>query len=169
MIFVSCKVESKHKGFTLQNFKVVNGQLDSIIRGINDSTHILKQKGYVIILVLRVYDSKPEFCLTSAEKEAVSEKYIYLNNRRIVGYLDNGNDEPIIILSTDCNKYDFESTFYTFLNPTGKKKYFEYIYFPDNQYSLKNDGTGYPPSFFDPYFYYYRYQENNIVPVTYDR
>lgn len=165
--FTSCKIESKRYGFTLQNFNVVNSQLDSIIRGIKDSTHILKQKESVIVLVLRVNDSKPEFCFTSTEKEEVSEMYIYKNNRRIVGYIDNGKDRPIIVLSTISNKYDFESTFYDFLTPTNEKKYFEYIYFPENQYSIMKDGKGYPPSFFDPYFYYYRYQDNKIIPVIY--
>lgn len=167
--FTSCKVASKHCGFTLQKFKIVNSQLDSIIRGIKDSTYIFKQNENVIILVLRVYNSKPEFCFTSAEKEDVSEKYIFLHNRRIVGYIDNGNNKPIIILSADSNKYDFESTFYQFLIPTGEKRCFEYIYFPDNQYSIMKDGKGYPPSFFDPYFYFYRYQGNKIIPVTYGK
>ena len=164
---VSCKKESKHNGFTLQRFKIVNGQLDSIIQTLKENKHILKQGENVIVLVLRVYDSNPEFCFTSAKAKDVSEEYIYSNNRRIIGYIDN--IIPIIVLSTDSNKYDFESTFYRFLIPTNGKKYFEYINFPDNQYSVDAHGFGAPPAFFDPYFYFYTYKENRIVPATYDK
>ena len=62
-VLISCKNKSKHNGFELQRFKVVNAQLDSIIQGIKDSAHILKQGENVIVLVLRTYDSNPSFVL----------------------------------------------------------------------------------------------------------
>lgn len=164
----SCKKEHKHNGFTLQRFKVVNVHLDSIIHGIRDSVHILRQGDNVIILVLRIYDSNPEFCFTSAKAEDVSEDYIYSNNSRIIGYIDN-NEIPIIVLSNESKKYEFEFYFYKFIIPTNDKKYFDNIYFPDDQYAVDENGKGYPPPFFDPYFYYYTYKENRIVPVTYDK
>jgi len=168
LAFLNCKNKSKHNGFELQRFKVVNIQLDSIIRGIKDSTHILKHGENVIVLVLRTYESNPEFCFTSAKTEDVSEDYIYSNNRRIIGYI-NINEIPIIVLSTESNKYDFEMTFYKFLIPTEDKKYFEYIYFPDDQYSVDARGFGTPPPLFDPYFYYYTYKGNKIIPSTYGK
>jgi hypothetical protein len=164
----SCKTESKHNGFTLQQFKTVNVQLDSIIHGIRDSVHILKQGENVIVLVLRIYDSNPEFCFTSAKAKDVSENYIYSNNKRIIGYIEN-DKIPIIILSTESNKSDFEMVFYKFLIPTENKKYFEYIYFPDDQYSVDARGFGSPPPLFDPYFYYYTYKGKKITPTTYGK
>lgn len=166
LIFSNCKNKSKHNGFELQRFKVLNIQLDSIIRGIKDSAHILKHGEDVIVLVLRTYESNPEFCFTSVKADDVADDYIYSNNRRIIGYIDN-NEIPIIVLSTESNIYDFEMAFYKFLIPTGDKKYFDYIYFPDNQYSVNDRGFGSPPPSFDPYYYYYTYKGAKIVSTKY--
>ncbi len=166
----SCKKESRHNGFVLQNFKIINNQLNSIIKGIKDSAYISTKSSDVILLELRIHDSVPEFCLTSAKKDKLNEYYIYSSNSRIVGYIeDKSVQTEVIILSDIDNKVDFEMTFYKFLVPTNDTKCFEYIYFPNNQYSVDARGFGAPPPFFDPYFYYYVYKGNKIISVTYRR
>nr|WP_320059426.1 hypothetical protein [uncultured Bacteroides sp.] len=168
LAFSNCKNKSKHNGFELQRFKVINSQLDSIIHGIKDSTHILKDGENVLILVLRIYDSNPEFCFTSAKAEDVSDDYIYSNNSRIIGYIDD-KMIPIIVLSNEFKKYEFEFYFYKFIIPTNDKKYFDFIYFPNDQYTVDKNGKGFPPPLFDPYFYYYTYKGNKISPSNYGK
>lgn len=167
---ISCKNESRHNGFVLQNFKIINSQLSAIIKGIKDSAYISTTVNDVIVLELSIRDSVPEFCLTSARKDKLNEYYIYSSNSRIIGYVeDKSIQTEVIVLSDIDNKVDFEMAFYKFLVPTNDTKYFEYIYFPDNQYSVDAQGFGAPPPFFDPYFYYFNYKGNKIVPVNYGR
>lgn len=166
----ACKKESKPNGFILQKFKIINNQLNSLINSIKDSAYISKEANNVIILELGIHDSAPEFCFTSTKKDKLNEYFIFSSNSRIVGYIeDKSRLTEIIVLSDINNLMDFEMIFYKFLIPTKEKKYFEYIYFPDDQYIVKENGKGYPPPFFDPYFYYYTYKGNRIVPVIHDR
>jgi hypothetical protein len=163
---VNCKKENKPFGFFLQRFDVVNAQLDSIIQGIKDNTNIrgvLDPKKGVIIMVLRVYDSNPEFCFTLTETDDISVKYIFENNRRIVGYIDT-EDFSLIVLSDESSQFDFVSNFYKFLIPTQNTKFFEYIYFPDNLYCIPDsNGIPCPPSFFNPYYYSYLYKDAQFI------
>lgn len=157
------KSNSSRLGFNLQEFKVINPILDTIINGVKDSTHILAYEDNVIVLILRVYDSKLEFCFTSSKAKDVSPDYIFQENYRIVGYLKN--DTPIIVLSAVMNKYELETTFYSFLIPTETKKYFEYIQFPDDQYKVNEKGHPLPPYNFDPYYYCFSFDGNRFVSV----
>lgn len=170
LAFSNCKNKLLHNGLKLQRFKVINTQLDSIIRGIKDSTYILKHGDDVIVLVLRTYKSNPEFCFTSTKKDKLNEYFIFSSNSRIVGYIeDKSLMTEVIVLSNINNRVDFEMTFYKFLIPTKDKKDFDYIYFPDDQYSVDDRGFGPPPPFFDPYFYYYTYKGNKILPSNHSK
>ena len=119
----------------------------------------------VIVLILRVYDSKPEFYFTSSKAENVTKDYISQNNYRIVGYIKNTT--PIVVLSSVMSKYEFENTFYDFLIPTNTKKYFEYILFPDDQYQVNERGIPPPPPRLDPHFYFFRYDGSHFLSVNY--
>jgi hypothetical protein len=163
MILTSCNLSSKHNGFKLQQFTITNFQLKSVTQVITDSL-CMPKKDEVIVLLLGINDSIPEFCFTSAKIKDVSNDYIYLDNRRIVGFINN-NGKSIIVLSTEPNKFIFESIFYEFLIPTNRKEYFWYIKFPDNQYHVNKQGIGYPPYAFDPFYHCYTYKENEIVPI----
>ena len=170
VFFIGCKNATKHNGFTLQRFEIVNKQLNSVIQGMTDSTHILKQSDDVIVMVLRIYNSNPEFCFASTKKDKLNEYFIFSSNSRIVGYIENKHfPNPIIVLSEIDNIVDFEMTFYKFLVPTDDKKCLDYIYFPDNQYSVDSRGFGPPPPLFDPYFYYFTYINQRIIPATYSQ
>lgn len=167
--FATCKKETKSNGFTLQRFKVINSQLSSIISGIKDSANMLREEGDVIVLELRMMDSIPEFCLTSESKNEINKFYIYNQNQRIVGFIEDKRvNSDIIVVSEINNIYDFENTFYKFLIPTKDKKYFEYIFFPDDQYTVdKNGHGGEIPVFHDPCVYYYYYKDAKINYLNY--
>ena len=164
---ISCqnKTNTSHLGFNLQEFKIKNPLLDTILNRVRDSVHMRSNAEDVIVLILRVYDSKPEFCFTTSKAEDVTTDFIYQNNYRIVGYIKNTT--PIIVLSAIMNKYEFENTFYDFLIPTNTKKYFGYILFPDDQYQVDEKGNPLPPPAFDPLFYFYRYDGSRFLSVKY--
>jgi len=167
ILSTGCKREPKHSGFILQRFNVVNNQLNSIINGIKDSTHILKRGDDVIVLDLRTYNSNPIFCFSSTKKDDLNEYYIYSSNARIVGYIENKNIPNDIIVLSDINYIvDFDMTFYKFIVPTLDKKQINYIYFPDNQYIIDRRGFGTPPKIFDPFKYIYIYKGNKIFPFN---
>ncbi|MDR0834816.1 MAG: hypothetical protein LBN93_11675 [Candidatus Symbiothrix sp.] len=167
----SCKKESNQRGFYLQRFEVINPQLNAIIHGIQDSSaikNVLRPEKNVVVMVLRIYNSVPEFGFTSAEMDDFSEMYIFQKNRRIVGYIDIENS-PVIVLSTITSLYEFMDIFYKFLVPTENTKQFEYIYFPDNMYCFLDEfGIPCPPSLFDPYFYSYAFKDGKFVFMNYE-
>ncbi len=159
-----------NKGTTLQKFEIINIQLDKVISGIKDSAFIkenLASDDYVIVMVLREFNSNLEFCFTSANKKDISNLYIYDNLTRIVGYTNNKGVE-IIILSDEKSRYDFERKFYKFLIPTKEKRYFDYIYFPEDLYELDDHGIPTPRVLFDPYYYFFYFKEGNFVPINYN-
>lgn len=156
-----------HKGFVLQNFKVNDSHLRSIIRGIKDSAYILDGENNVIVMELGVYDNLPLFSLSSSKKNAINEYFIFSCNARVVGYIEDENIPTDIIVLSDINsRVDFEMAFYKFLTPTKEKKSFEYIYFPDDQYYADEKGFGSPPPFFDAYFYHYIYKDGKFIPIN---
>ena len=170
ILLTGCNSEPKRNGFILQRFSVVNNQLNSIINGIKDSAQILKYGDDVLVLVLRISDSIPEFCFVSTKKSKLNEEYISSSNKRIVGYIvDKSLPTEIIVLTNINSIFDFEMLFYKFLVPTDEKKYFEYIYYPDNQYVIDARGFGPSPPCFDPHFYFYIYKGNRIIPANYRR
>jgi hypothetical protein len=167
----TCKKESIQHGFYLQRFEVLNPQLKAVIQGIKDSIYInngLGTEKKVSIMVLRVYDSIPEFCFTSTDIDEVSTMYIFKDSRRIVGYIDL-DDSPLIVLSSVSSQYEFVNVFYKFLIPTENTKRFEYIYFPDNLYCLPDEnGIPCPPLLFDPYYYAYAFKDGRFVFMSND-
>lgn len=163
--FTNCKHEKKPRGFNLQRFDIVSSHLDSVVQGLNDSCNVKRAfaDGEVLIMVLRIWDSKPEFCFTTAKKEDVTKLYTSMDYWRIVGYIEHNNVD-FIVLSTESNKTDFELEFYKYIHPTNDTKCFDYIYFPDDMYAIMSDGRPYPPPFFDPHIDYFVYINNKIIP-----
>jgi hypothetical protein len=165
---MSCakKHDTNSCGFTLQRFEVIDSKLSSLISGIQDSTWIqthLSDENKVLILILSVYDDCPEFVFGYSAIEIVSDRFIFYNNRRIVGYIDV-DGSPLIVLSTIASQYSFINMFYRFLIPTEEKKYFPYIHFPDDLYCLPDEnGIPCPPMLFDPLFHYFVYKEGEFV------
>lgn len=151
--FTNCKKEKKAHGFDLQRFDVVSLQLDSVIDGLKDSCNFIPsfEDGEILVMLLRIYDSIPEFCFTIANKKDFAEDYIFNSGRRIVGFIEHKNID-FIVLSTELSKTRFEMDFYNYIHPTKDTKYFDYIYFPGNMYAIMEDGIPYPPALFNPIY-----------------
>lgn len=163
----SCRCGISQNGFSLQRFKIIDERLGATIKGISDSSFILKKKNEVIVLMLNIVESVPVFSFTSAPQNKINEYYIFSSNSRIIGYIeDKMLPTEVIVLSNINSRVDFEFAFYKFIVPTLVKKRFDYIFFPDDQYVVDKKGHGTPPPFFDPIYYRFEYRNNKIVPMT---
>lgn len=172
LTLVSCKNKSKPEGFVLQRFDIINPQLDSLIRYVEDSieyrdnTENLFTKQEVLILLLRVYNSHPEFCFGETDKKDFSEAVIYRMLSRVVGYIETGK-RTIIVLSTDPSIHNFEMTFYKFILPTEDKHRFDFIYFPDDLYYADENGWPLPPPLGADIYQYYAYNKGKFDYMNY--
>jgi hypothetical protein len=159
-ILISCK----NRGFGLQKFEIQDSTLITIADKFIDSVKFSDDvtKDGIPLLILHKIDTFPGFYFTYAEKEDVSLKYIFRENRRIVGYVEV-NSKDMIVLSTISDSYDFECNFLRFLIPTYTTKEFDFIYFPNNLYCVPdNSGFSCSPSLFNPPYKIFIYMENKI-------
>lgn len=138
LFVVSCSQYSD--GFVLQNFEVSNSNLDSIVNKLSNeyAKNTKNENRKIIVLDFRLIDSIPQFWFSFHTKDDLRDYFIFYQNRRIIGYLTKSYND--IILLSDINaKNKFEDVFSNFIYPTKKKKRFDFLYFPDNQYN--NDST----------------------------
>lgn len=168
-IFASC--DNRHgmnKGFTLEEFAIDNIGLDSVIQSVLENKtkafpSIESDTEKVLSLNLQSKDSIILFIFSfSSQKELIYS--IYRNNYRIVGYAKY-KKRDVILLSDINHISDFGNLFAEFMHPTGNKKSFEYMVFPDNLYSGKENGTW--PDYemmYDHIYLVYKYKEENILP-----
>ncbi len=167
LILSDCMDRNKPKGFLLQRFEIIDIQLDSLVSNfINENAN--KKESEAIIIILRIFNCAPEFIFTITPKEYLSESFIYENTKRIVGFIELKN-EQILLLSNESNKTEFEMDFYKFILPTQEQSCIPYVYFPEMQYNAYVDGTPYPPSIFDPKYYYFAYKDGQMVSIDYDK
>jgi len=172
ILFVSTGCSKSSSGFILQNFEVSNPKLETIINIISND---LKKNEYIIVIDFLVKDSVPEFWFSFHKKDELRDYYIFFLNRRIIGYLTKNNSE-IILLSRINYKDDFEGLFCKFIYPTEKKKKFDYIYFPDNQYKMYEEKitddrsvvkvSRWPPEFYEYHdcgYIKFRYINNKFI------
>lgn len=177
LFIISCNHFSN--GFVLQDFDVSNSKLDSIINRLSNEYEKNTQDDdrKMIVLDFRFIDSIPQFWFSFHEKDELRDFFIFYQNRRIIGYLSKNNID--IILTSDVNsKSKFEEIFSGFIKPTKKKKVFEFLYFPDNQYVndsievLSDNGTvvkeySWPDIICmrDYSYIQYKYINNNFINV----
>ena len=137
--FTSCRTSCTSDGFNLQNFEISNHKLDSIVNVFtheynkNTKKNSEVKSNNVIVIDLQFIDSIPQFWFSINDEKELREKYIFQQNRRIIGYLTRNNCN-IILLSGINSKNEFENIFGQFVFPTKLKKTFDFLYFPDNQY-----------------------------------
>ena len=160
-IFASCG--GKHdvnKGFALDEFAIDNYRLDSIILSIFDNSTgsfpgIECHAEKVLSLNFQSKDSAILFVFSFSPKNELVNS-IYRNNYRIVGYAEY--DKHDVILLSDINHIsDFGTLFAEFIHPTGNKKTFDYMVYPNNIYSGGRNGAW--PSYemiYDPIFLVYK-------------
>jgi len=102
----------------LQEFEVIHLQLKSLIVVVLDSTQF-KDRWYdergnpesIPVIELIENDSTLEFGFVSASKGSLSLKYIFEENKRIVGYLHIEKDTFIVLSNVD-SQFKFYNTFY---------------------------------------------------------
>lgn len=168
-IFASCdNRHSMNKGFTLEEFAIDNNGFDSVIKSVLEN----KTKAFpgiesdtekALSLNLQSKDSVILFVFSfSSQRELIYS--IYRNNYRVVGYAKY-KKRDVILLSDINHISDFGTLFAEFMHPTGNKKSFEYMLFPDNLYSGKENGTWpYYEMKYNPIYLIYKYKEGNILP-----
>lgn len=166
-VFAGCgNKQAVHKGFVLEEFVIDNVGLDSIVQSVLENDQktfpcIESDTQKVLALNLQSNDSAILFTFSFfPQKELVYS--IYRNNYRIVGYAEY-NKHDVILLSDINHISDFGTLFAEFIHPTGNKKKFDYMIFPDNFYSGKENGTW--PNYemiYDSIFLVYKYQDRKF-------
>lgn len=170
-IFASCG--GKHdvnKGFALEEFAIDNARLDSVIQSVFDNStgsfpDIDSNTEKVLSLNFQSKDSAIVFAFSFSPKDELVNS-IYRNNYRIVGYAEYGNHD-VILLSDISHISDFGTLSAEFIHPTGNKKTFDYMVYPDNLYSCNGNGAW--PSYemiHDPIYLVYKYKEGkSLSPI----
>lgn len=135
-IFSSCDRRINNCSFRLQEFVISNYGLDSIVNLFThdyNSVNNNMDNGNVIVIDFQYHDSIPQVWISIHEKNELRDKYIFQQNKRIIGYLIK-NERTIVLLSGVNLKSDFEFIFGSFIYPKSNTKRFDYIFYPDNQY-----------------------------------
>ena len=174
-----CKTSIPQKGFSLQEFKIANKELDKVVKIISKEFYSQSQSKNIsnLNLLLDLRESKdtiPEFWFTYFDdNDDLRERIIYRSNKRIVGYI-NCNNIDVILISSIAYKSDFEELFCKFIYPTNNTKQFDFLYFPANQYQFnkyivakdKADSLTKwvtEAEFFDPAYIVFRYENGKMV------
>ncbi len=170
--FLGCKTErSDNNGFILEEFSFDNLQLDSITNAVAalysyslSENNLSNENGNVLILELSGFMDNLLFSYVCLEKSDAIYKYIFRNNKRIVGYKKTALTEVLLVSSID-DLTDFGNSFSCMMHPTGNYKNLPYLYFPKDLYSKGSLGW---PNFdlvFDPRFIVYRYDGKNFIAL----
>lgn len=117
----------------------------------------------VLSLNLAKKDSSLLFMFSLRSEDDLINKYIYRDNKRIVGYIISGNYE-IILLSDIDDLSEFGRLYGEFIHPTGFLKEFCYMYFPESLYV--GDGQNTWPQYeliYDPTYIIYQYVNNRYL------
>ncbi len=136
IVFVLCSCGERKTSFgTMQlNEFVTSKDLDSTIDYV--VSHL--REGYTSDLVLELMKSDTLLSIEiSLQERKYISKYIYYNNRRVVGFTRRDND-TIIILSNIDNLYDLGASFCNYLQPIECKGDVHYLQIPLSQYEIRN-------------------------------
>jgi hypothetical protein len=159
---------------------VVSKELDSTLNFV--ISHL--REGYTSDLVLELMksDSLLSIDISLQDKKYIS-KYVYYNNRRIVGFTMKGKDS-VLILSNIDNLYDLGDSFSNYLQPIKRQGSFYYLQIPMSLYEIPNnnrnlsDGTFYNsynwadiPYMYEPFVFSFHIRDNKITypPYCYRR
>lgn len=159
-LLYSCNSTNKEDGFLLDEFVIDDNGLNSIVDSIIEMYQpILESEDQKQIMTLNLShkDSVLLFIFSLRDENELLNRYIYRNNKRIVGYTKTG-DEEIIVLSDIDYLPELGNLFGRFIHPIGKSKAFKYMKYPHNLYM--GDGQNVWPSFeliYDPTYIVYPY------------
>ena len=163
-IIVSCRTSDKENGFLLEEFIVDEVELKSIVDSvIKKHLTILQSEEKVMSLNITHKDSITFFVFSLRNKNEIIDKYIYRENKRILGYINSMNEEILLLSDIDelpevgliCNH---------FVHPTGNVQLFEYLKYPSNLY-IGEDHNSWPyfELIYDPTYIIFPYKNNRFT------
>lgn len=159
-----CNTEkSDNSGFILEEFVFDNHQLDSIVNSVAvvysnslSKNNLGDDNGKVLILELSGHPNSLLFSFVCLKKSEAIYKYIFRENKRIVGYNKTSLTE-VVLLSDIDDLTDLGECFSDIMHPTGNNKKFQFLKFPNDLYSNGSQGWAIFDLVFDPRFIVYRY------------
>lgn len=164
--FFSCHGVEKHNGFRLNEFAIDNVRLRAIVDSVVEMNLPILQsekEKKVISLNFSKKDSILFFAFSLRNEDELMSKYIYRENKRIVGYANSGNIE-VILLSDIDDLSEFGKQYERFIHPTKNSKAFNYMKFPENLY-IRDDSNTWPDFelLYDPTYIVYPYVNNSFL------
>ena len=169
-----CNAEKNdNSGFILEEFVFDNHQLDSIVNSVAvlylnslSKNNLSDDNGKVLILELSGRPNNLLFSFVCLEKYDAIYKYIFRENKRIVGYNKTALTE-VVLLSDIDDLTDLGEYFSDIMHPTGNIKEFQYLKFPKDLYSKGSRGWANFDLVFDPRFIVYRYDGKSFsAPIS---
>lgn len=159
-LFFGCNSSNKEDGFFLEEFTIDNNEMRSIVDSMVEMHLPVLQSGekkQILSLNLSQKDSALFFIFSIRNEKELIYKYIYRENKRIVGYTNSG-DINVILLSDIDDLSNFGSIFERFIHPLGNSKLFNYMKYPHNLYIGEGENT-WPTYelFYDPTYIIYSY------------
>lgn len=162
----SCNMSDKDNGFHLEEFAIDDIILESIVDSMVEMHLPILQSEkdeHVVSLNLAKRDSVLLFVFSSRKKNEIINRYIYRENKRIMGYI-NSKDKEVILLSDIDHLADIGTLYGRFIHPTGNKKPFKYMKYPSNLYIGENQDSW--PHFeliYDPTYIIYPFMNNRFL------
>lgn len=164
--FFSCHGVEKHNGFRLNEFAIDDVRLRAIVDSMVEM-HLpvlqSEKEKKIISLNFSRKDSVLYFVFSLRDEEELIVKYIYRENKRIVGYTNSRNIE-VILLSDIDDLSEFGKQYERFIHPTKNSKAFNYMKFPENLY-IRDDSNTWPDFelLYDPTYIVYPYVNNSFL------
>lgn len=156
----SCNSTDKEDGFLLDEFTIDDNGLITIVDSIIEMHRPIlnsEEQKQIMTLNLSHKDSVLLFIFSLRDKNELMNKYVYRENKRVVGYT-KAEDKDIILLSDIDYLPELGYLFGRFIHPIGKSKAFNYMKYPCNLYIGDRQNTW--PSFeliYDPTYIVYPY------------
>lgn len=137
LLLISCNGNRNHATEVQLHEFVVDRELDIALDSV--VSYLKEDYSSDLVLELMKSDSLLSIDVSLYDRNLIS-KYIYYNNRRIVGFLEK-NKDTVLILSNIDNLYDLGESFSKFLYPTKQKGTFRYLQIPLSQYEMEEDNA----------------------------
>ena len=165
-VFCNCNIHDKQNGFRLNEFVIDDVRLKCIVDSMVEmhlSALKSNEEKKIISLNFSQKDSVKLFAFSLREENELIERYIYRENKRIVGFTYSGKVE-VILLSDIDDLSELGREFGKFIHPTGDSRACKYMRFPENLYV--GDRQCKWPDFelvYDPTYIVYPYLNNTFL------
>jgi hypothetical protein len=165
-LFHGCSVPDKKAGFVLNEFSIDDGKLKSIIDSMTASHLQILQSNIdkkIMTLNLSRKDTALLFIFSIRNENDLIYKYIFRNNKRVVGYTISSNVE-VILLSDIDDLAELGNCYGRFIHPIRNFKKFDYMIFPESLY-IGRDHNAWPDFelVYDPTYIVYPYVNGKFL------